>query len=282
MKSTWCRAALDVLTLPPNGSNSWSFEGLMRYDNVWSFLDDAWWRKRCEKVWEGVKTECEYMFLLGSPACILRLRLRTTRKANLPKDQNSKDVAQAQPLGLYAAWILTPTKCTQSFTCRTSAWTPANWLFLDSRPVHCSCVLSLLGALAFFFVPASKKVVPRCCAIYSYIDSKSGFAGTPKKETHGSHSSEAFGLLFLSVILDPLQGLTSYQPQPTLEPKEWWNIKHDRPLLLDKRERRRKDSNLASLASTSTNAIEYNQMHMFKMLKCTVDIQRNITNMYAN
>ena len=107
--------------------------GMIMFDDVWSFLDDAWWRKRCEKVWEGVKTECEYMFLLGSPACILRLRLRTTRKANLPKDQNSKDVAQAQPLGLYAAWILTPTKCNQSFTCRTSAWTPANWLFLDSR-----------------------------------------------------------------------------------------------------------------------------------------------------
>ena len=119
----------------------------------------------------------------GSPACILR-RLRTTRKANLPKDQNSKDVAQGQPVGFYAPWILTqPTKCTQLFTCQKSAWTPANWLFLDSRPVHCSCLLALLGALAFFFVPASKKVVPHCCAIYSSIDSKSdSMLELPKKQ----------------------------------------------------------------------------------------------------
>lgn len=129
------------------------------------------------------------------------------------------------------------------------------------------------------FAPASKKAaLPQVLVrIKTFL-----FCWMLEPQKPQPHSLEALGLLFLSVILDPLQGLTSYQPQPTLEPKEWWNIKHDRPLLLDKRGRRRKDGNLSSLASTSTNAIEYNQMHMFRMLKCTVDIQRNITNMYAN
>lgn len=32
--------------------------GMIMLDDVWSFFDDAWWRKRCEKVWKLNANTC--------------------------------------------------------------------------------------------------------------------------------------------------------------------------------------------------------------------------------